>query len=62
MTLEDAQKLCPIIAMIDGGCGNCIDGVIADLHRAFPQFEWSFDDESAKPMRETVTVREKDNA
>jgi hypothetical protein len=44
MTFEDAERLCPIIGKIDGGCTTCIDRFIEEINEAFPEFVWSCDE------------------
>ena len=55
MTLEDAKKLCPIIAQIDGGCITCVSAFISELNEAFPDFVWEAVDWYTE--KERVTVR-----
>lgn len=45
MTLEEAQDVAYIIGEADGGCGSCVDCLLDDLGKRFPEFDWksSFD-------------------
>jgi hypothetical protein len=57
MNLEDAQKLCPIIAEVDDGCSVCVQEFINELNRMFPNLIWTRE-ESLTEWPSTVTVRE----
>lgn len=51
MTIEDARKLIPIAADVDGGCPVCVGCLLFDLEAAFPEIDWALC--AAEFVRET---------
>lgn len=40
MTLEEAKKLARIIGTADNACSNCVEALVIDLNKTFPEFKW----------------------
>lgn len=40
MNYDDAKKLIPTIAAVDGGCSVCVESAAKRLMRDFPEIDW----------------------
>ncbi|MFY0633633.1 MAG: hypothetical protein JXQ91_07470 [Vannielia sp.] len=54
MTLDDARKMCPIMATVDSGCSVCVEGIVDEMNEAFPSFRWTIDDLYSDPPQISV--------
>ncbi len=41
ITIEDAQKVWEIVQTVDGGCYECVRGLVEDLGQVFPENPWN---------------------
>lgn len=56
VNLVEAKKLARVASTADGGCSSCVNGIIGELNKEFPAFEWSYD-ESKDYTPEAVNVK-----
>lgn len=40
MTSEEAVKVARIASMADGGCPCCVESLVEELEKDFPDFKW----------------------
>lgn len=48
MTQSDAERLWPIIANIDSGCGTCIGRFMKHARALFPEVDWEAAEDSVR--------------
>jgi len=46
VTLEEAQTVLRIVKLADNGCSRCVNELVEQLIKAFPEFTWEQDEDS----------------
>lgn len=49
MTLDEANTVAAIVSYAHGGCGECVEGLLSMLAKAFPEFRWLLHDHAVSP-------------
>jgi len=57
MTLEEAKKVALICEDADGNCSSCVNGLAYLLQKAFPEFNWVYEEKCIKEREEDNTNR-----